>query len=242
VLSRDRYLAILEREGRALAEAARGRLAPPVPSCPDWTVGELVAHTSGAHRFWAQMAAGLGDPRSAVRASAPAPELVVEWFEDGLTRLLDTLRAADPASPVWTWAPIENPTVSWIIRRMTHETVVHRWDVQNALGAPGSIEPELGSDGIDELLFVFLPAERELHRGIGATAHIHCTDTEGEWVVRMTDGDFTVTREHAKGDVALRGPAADLLLALWERVPLSEIEMLGDESDARALIAAIDRT
>jgi hypothetical protein len=38
----------------------------------------------------------------------------------------------------------------------------------------------------------------------------------------------TVTREHAKGDVAARGTASDLLLFLWGRVPADSLEVFGD--------------
>ena len=48
--------------------------------------------------------------------------------------------------------------------------------------------------------------------------HLHCTDVAGEWTVRPNDaGGFDVTREHAKGDCAIRGAASDILLALWRR-------------------------
>jgi hypothetical protein len=39
-----------------------------------------------------------------------------------------------------------------------------------------------------------------------------------------------VTREHAKGDVAVRGTASDLLLFLWGRLPGERLEVLGDAS------------
>ena len=35
-------------------------------------------------------------------------------------------------------------------------------------------------------------------------------------------------REHAKGDVAARGTASDLLLFLWGRVPATALEVFGD--------------
>lgn len=241
MLDRGSYLDAISREGRALAAAGKGNLTSAVPSCPGWSVGDLVEHIGQVHRFWAQIATGL-DRDSVVRESAPAPELVVEWFEHGLARLVDTLRSADPGAPIWTWAPVEDPTVDWIFRRMAQETTVHRWDAQSAVGHPDQIGAEFAADGIDELLYVFLPSEPQLHKGDGRTAHIHCTDVPGEWHIRMDDGGFTVTREHEKGDVALRGPASDLLLALWERIPLSRLETLGDGAAATALLAAIDRT
>ncbi len=38
---------------------------------------------------------------------------------------------------------------------------------------------------------------------------------------------------HAKGDAAVRGPAADLLLWLWGRRPLDGFEVFGDRSAGR---------
>ena len=48
--------------------------------------------------------------------------------------------------------------------------------------------------------------------------HVHSTDADGEWLVDFDNG-LAVTREHAKGDVAVRGPASDLMLVLYGRVP-----------------------
>ena len=60
------------------------------------------------------------------------------------------------------------------------------------------------------------------------TVHLHCTDVDGEWLVARRDGEVTVTAEHAKGDVAARGSASDLLLFLWGRVPADALEVFGD--------------
>jgi hypothetical protein len=37
-----------------------------------------------------------------------------------------------------------------------------------------------------------------------------------------------VTREHAKGDVAARGSASDLLRFLWGRAAADQLEVFGD--------------
>jgi hypothetical protein len=51
------------------------------------------------------------------------------------------------------------------------------------------------------------------------------------------EGGTEVTREHAKGDCALRGAAHDLLLVLWRRLPLSAIEVVGDAAVAARFVA-----
>jgi hypothetical protein len=70
--------------------------------------------------------------------------------------------------------------------------------------------------------------------------HIHCGDVPGEWTLRpAADGaGFDVVREHAKGDCALRGPANDLLLALWRRFPIDAIDVVGDTAVAERFINA----
>ncbi len=117
---------------------------------------------------------------------------------------------------------------------MAQETAVHRWDAQAALGDPEPIEPELACDGIDEVLDVIVPSRlrgpEDAREGHGETYHFHRTDGPGEWLVRFDAQGATVTREHAKGDVAVRGAASDLLLFLWGRLPGERLEVLGDAS------------
>ena len=52
----------------------------------------------------------------------------------------------------------------------------------------------------------------------------------GEWLARLTPDGVVVTAEHAKGDVAARGTASDLLLFLYGRVPAHDLEVFGDSS------------
>ena len=46
---------------------------------------------------------------------------------------------------------------------------------------------------------------------------------------------ITVERAHVKGDVAVRGAAGDLLLWLWGRRPLDDLDVIGDRRAAEAL-------
>jgi hypothetical protein len=62
----------------------------------------------------------------------------------------------------------------------------------------------------------------------GETIHLHCTDVDGEWLVRLAPDGLEVTREHAKGDVAAKGGASDLLCWLLGRGPIDDIEVFGD--------------
>ena len=62
----------------------------------------------------------------------------------------------------------------------------------------------------------------------GVSVYLHCTDTEGEWLIVRDGDDLVVTREHAKGDVAARGSASDLLRFLWGRAAADQLEVFGD--------------
>jgi predicted lipid carrier protein YhbT len=87
----------------------------------------------------------------------------------------------------------------------------------------------MASDGIDEYL-QFLPvrAGDDAPAELSGSWHFHTTDVPGEWVVVFADGGVTVTREHAKSDVAVRGPASDLELCLYNRRGDAGLEVFGD--------------
>jgi hypothetical protein len=60
----------------------------------------------------------------------------------------------------------------------------------------------------------------------------------GEWlVVPQLDGELFVTREHAKGDCAIRGSASDINVALWRRLPQSSLEVIGNADVAAQFLA-----
>ena len=122
----------------------------------------------------------------------------------------------------------------WLARRMAHELAMHRVDADLARGQATGIEPALASDGIDEFLEFFRNGE------LVGSVHIHCTDVAGEWTIHepVADGEFRVSREHAKGDCAIRGAANDILLALWRRAPLSTVDVVGDADVAARFVAA----
>jgi len=229
----DVYLGALRREGDGLAAAAEGRLDAAVPACPGWDVAELVWHTGEVHSFWATIVErGLLEPDVA-QAARPPDAGVIEWYRGQLDRLERVLTEVDPSGPCWTWAGRRD--VAWVQRRMAQETAVHRCDAEVS---PAPIEPTLAVDGVDEFLEFFV----EEVAGLDGMVHLHATDAEGEWLIRLADGGFAVERGHAKGDAAVRGTASDLLLLLWRRIGLDagSFEVFGDAGLAAAFVAASD--
>ena len=97
-----------------------------------------------------------------------------------------------------------------------------------------------------ELLAVFLAphAEGSAVGGRGETLHLHATDTEGEWLLRLLPAGVEVGQGHAKGDATAAGTASDLLLFLWGRAAADPLERSGDPAllaRARELAAAATR-
>jgi len=226
------YVDAIRREGAELVRAARAAgVGASIASCPGWTIADLLAHVGRLHHWVASIVeARPADPAAHWSKIVP-PEgaELVGYEEQGYARLADALEAAGPDEPAWTWTP--DKTTGFWARRQAHELAVHRWDAQSALGAPTPIERVLAVDGIQEV-YDILPARprAEPITGSGETIHLHCTDGDGEWLVSLDPDGVHVTNEHAKGDVAARGTASDLLLLVWGRVPPDAVEVFGDAS------------
>ena len=177
-----------------------------VPSCPEWTITDLLGHLGRIHRWVASLLVEKARERGEhwSESEPPPPAELLDWFAAGVPMLADALAGAGPEAEIWTWTP--DQSAGFWARRQAVETAIHRYDAQLAAGAAAPVERVLAVDGIDEFfdLVPFWPwAERV--RGNGETLHLHCTDGDGEWLARLNPDGLVVTREHAKGDVAARG-------------------------------------
>ncbi len=168
----------------------------------------------------------------------PERDVAVDWFCSAAEQLVTTLTVADPDEPVWTWA--QQKDVAFVCRRMAQETAVHRWDAESAAGDPSPVEAGIATDGVDEFLDMWLPGEERPFNRPGESIHLHQTDGEGEWVLYCRSEGIAVERSHAKGSVAVRAPASDLLLLLWRRVPPKDVEVFGDEQLLKEFLAWMD--
>lgn len=239
-MQRHEYLAAIEAHGADIARAARVAIDAPVRACGTWRVADLLWHVGEVHRFWTSMAlAGSASRGEHVRDERPSEMDMISWYELGVKQLLKALATLPSEQPCWTWAGPQD--IAWLLRRMAHETAIHAWDALWAAGLKPQIDPALASDGIDEFVYVMTSLVREGQPIIGGSVHIHCTDVDGEWLLIPGDGlELVVTREHAKGSVALRGPAVDILLVLWRRLPVEAIEVIGDSSVADRFLLRAD--
>lgn len=254
--TKEFYIAALQREARAFAAAARqhpGPSSPLIPTCPGWNLTDLLLHLGRTQRFvtarlrnrdngpvpgpgetgflslepqwleWQQTGKAPGD--------IPVPPGLVNWFEEGAAGLAAALEEVDPAAPIWSFRGDSQIPAEFFQRQMSVEAALHRWDAQNALPGhtPDPVEPELAYAGLN-LLFGFLPMRRKNFQGppaAGETYHFHRTDGEGEWLLTFNGNELDIKPIHAKGDVAIRGTASDLLLFLWRRIPAERLEVFG---------------
>lgn len=233
----DDHVAALRRDSAALVECAHRDRSAVVPTCPGWTVGDLVVHTGVVHQRLTKLvrtrSTGPIWPEPGMETD-PLRSDLADWFAVIAGDLVSTLEEVGPDVAVWHWFP--GGTSRVVIRRAAQETAVHRWDGENALGIARPVEGELAADGVDEVVAAMLPAivwqygpPAGVEVGVaGETVHIHCTDGPGEWLLRFALDGLHVSREHARGDLALRGTASDLLLFLWGRSSAEPLEVLGD--------------
>ena len=100
------HLSAIEHDGRLFAEVVAGNFGATVLACPGWDVGDLVWHLREVHAFWARIVAErLSGPPGARPQRPDDPDQLLADYTQGLSFLVQTLRAVYPAAPCWTWAP-----------------------------------------------------------------------------------------------------------------------------------------
>lgn len=57
---------------------------------------------------------------------------------------------------------------------------------------------------------------------------MHATDTGTHWHVTVSADPVVVERTEREAGATLRGPAADVYLALWNRLSLGALDAFGD--------------
>jgi uncharacterized protein (TIGR03083 family) len=225
----------VEREIAALVDAvAAGPLDAPVPTCPDFTVDDLAHHVGRFCAWWTHnLCEGSGRPKTPCSADLGGEDRV-DWLRAIGDHLVTELRATPPETVVWTWHPPDQ-SAAFVARRVSHELAIHRVDAQLARGPAAPVEAELAADGIEEVFVLLTVVDRVRHgsaTGSGPqTLHLHGTDfAPAEWLLVIDEGGIEVTRVHAKGDLALRGPVSDLEMLLYQRPTVGVVDRFGDAS------------
>lgn len=207
-----------------------------VPSCPDWTVTDLVRHVAQVyqHKALCIRDGAEPDPWPPERTGDPIVDLDEQCAELELQ-----FGSHPPSAPAPTWGP--DQTVGFWMRRMAQETVIHRVDAELAAGmAVSAIPDDLALDGIDEVLKLFLEyasvtwADDEDVIALMAGADqrpIAIRVSSGQsWTVTSGPKHFTVTDgEPAVAEAAaISGAPSELLLWLWNRTGDDAVTIAGD--------------
>lgn len=236
-MEHERYLDCLAADAARLRDVASRDLSAPVPSCPEWTVADLVSHVAEVY---------LHKTETMRRGEWPRPWPPDLTGEDPLAAsdrayagLLAEFAARKPAEPTLTWYEPEQ-TVGFWIRRMAQETVIHRVDAELALGEPlAAIPDDLALDGVDEVLVRFLSYGSRVWTEDFGDGLADCDGRSvlvragGEgWLVRPTTAGVEVTPGGGGGqaDATVSGGPVDVLLWLWRRVDDDAVEIGGDHA------------
>ncbi|GAA2211341.1 maleylpyruvate isomerase family mycothiol-dependent enzyme [Nonomuraea monospora] len=244
------------REVRAFHDAAREAAeagdAPAVPSCPGWTMSDLVFHLAAVHRFVIAIIRDRLDapPDPAVLAatelpadtagwpspdrsptSGPIPATLLDAFEEGAGRLETLFKELPPETRVWTWS--REQTVGFWLRMQVIEAAVHRWDAEHTVGVPGPVHEEIAADAVTQTFQVMAPTRRAWKSappGAGERFRFVRTDGAGVWAVCFDGEHVRLGASDDPFDVELSGTASDLMLFLWQRIPAEALAVRGDKA------------
>jgi len=222
--------------------ADRAGLQASVPTTPDWTVRQLIAHQGMVHRWAAAiLKGGKGDPDAYEREGRSASD-PVEWLRDGAIELATAITLAPDDLDVLVFLNDAPPAKRFWTRRQCHETTMHAVDALSAaLGrypkaADTWITDEIALDGIDELLTGFMTRKKARLRAEEPTTIGVCPEgSERAWVMTVSDKPAvtevvaTDDARCSRSDVRLEGSPVALYLTLWNRS--DEVTAVSDDLD-----------
>ena len=237
-LSPSSYLdAVLVESDLLTGAARRVGLETTVPTCPEWDIAKLVLHVGVLHRWVAAMVAGGMKEQLEIRSIERAPDgpARIDWLSQGTATLAQALENAGTDREVWTLVGLGR-SAFWF-RRMAQETLVHRFDVEIAVGSRGSVDPLLAADGIDE--YWGLQLDRKLARapveGLDCVIELRASDVDANWTVQLRPDSAKLLTAETKIEATATGPAEELLAFLWRRGPLASCSLAGERSLIEAL-------
>lgn len=229
MLTQQECAAAVAAHSRGFAEAATGNFDAPVEFCPGWTVRDAVHHLTEVQWFWATLVEqGWTEPPQDVERPAPASDdTALDVFRAGADRLVRVLAAADPATPVWTWAPTKQDA-GFVIRHQVQEAVGHHWDVAHAGGRSMTVSAAVGADAVDEFLEFSVSSAADpanpLPDPLDGRLGLACTDSDAAWLIAdgSAPGTARVAPASREGLLADRvptvsGTGGQLLLWLYDR-------------------------
>ncbi|RZS38967.1 uncharacterized protein (TIGR03083 family) [Herbihabitans rhizosphaerae] len=244
-----RLLEVIGIEARLVARSAEGASEDArVPNCPGLTLGEAVRHLGGAYRTakaWIES----GDSPATWQAHPAPGQSLVEFFLAGQRELVEVLVAHDAEEACATWWTSHQNYGFWR-RRMAHETTIHRYDVQGALGSREDIDEipdDVAIDGVDEALTLWFEHRLSVLGMVGTTEKsVAVRVGEHIWRAKAGPSGTSATRvapeDVADVDAEITGTAEQVYLWLWGRMPTYVLPIdRGRDPDAVAQLWALMR-
>jgi uncharacterized protein (TIGR03083 family) len=231
-LTPERYLDLLRSDSDRLVAMGERGLDAAVPSCPGWTVADLLRHTAEVyeHKIKVMQLCDWPDPWPPDDFETREP---VGFLKSATDRLFEEFAQHSPNDKTITFFPGADTVIFWI-RRMAQEAVVHRYDGELAHDETTPAANDLAVDGVDEVLRVFLgdPDWADYDVIKRAVEAVILLRTDGhEWCADVRDKVATIA---STGD-GMANPAAtiqadpgNLLMWLWGRAPLDVLTIDGD--------------
>ncbi|MGI5501171.1 maleylpyruvate isomerase family mycothiol-dependent enzyme [Lentzea sp. CA-135723] len=220
-------LRLIEERTAAFCDtiAAAPDLDASVPTCPGWTLFDLVAHLGNGRRKWAGIVV---DGPTDFQPEEPSREGLLEWMAESARLLVAALEKAGPDRECWGWwGDSQTPlTVAAAARRQVHEIAVHTYDAQLSAGAPRPVPAEIAVDGVDEFLmtcfststpFPWEPAVAEYY-----------VDEGRSWRITVSEAGARIGEAQGGADATARGAAHDFLMSLYGRGGLEPLRLEGD--------------
>jgi uncharacterized protein (TIGR03083 family) len=225
------HIEALRAEGLLLAESAEATgFEPPVPTCPEWTVRDLVRHVGEVHRWATSHVAEARQEMNTDAASLrtwPSDDAeLLGWFRHGHEELVRCLEFADPELQCWSFLPNGPTGVRFWARRQAHETAMHRVDAQGVAGEVSAVLPVFAVDGINEILHGFFA--RRPSRVTSEEPYsfeLVSSDGHGSWHVRIDEQGPSVVDGPSPSQVF--GTAFELYRLLWNRIELGDLKVAG---------------
>jgi uncharacterized protein (TIGR03083 family) len=243
----DYQAALIEQNGLLTDTMLSAEPETQIPTCPDWTMRQLIRHIGRAHRWAAHIISTRADvtldPRTVPDGRPPdEADGARAWLLACPQVLLDAV--TDVGGAGTTVATFDGPRPArWWIRRLLHESTVHRADAVLAVDGHYELAPELAADGIDEWLGRLAERPRLGDPPIadGKAVTLMATDVDLSWLIRGRGNILQLSRNSTDSfeGVQLAGKATDLFLALLRRrdVEDAECRMEGDVNSWETFLA-----
>ena len=235
-LSRADYLGAWNTDLDRIASVVHNNGHLRVPTCPEWTVLELVEHLAGVyqHKIWVLELGKMPPPswsdEALVERRKNDPVVELRHWAQALQTELLARNDSDEASTFMR----SDRTVGFWWRRMALETAVHRTDAELASGQRTDVSPELARDGIDELLwFATAPWQQGSKQG---WSHQRVVVDAGDlaWTA-VLDPEGMVTSVGDDGSSTRVSGSPDSLLQWSAGRRVEDVERSGDQ-EAIALL------